>query len=205
MVSSYCQLLARRYRDRLDKEGAEFIGFAVDGATRMQRLIRSLLDYSRVGRGGKPFESVRCGDVCDAALRNLKVALEEAGASVTRDELPTVSGDTESLVRLFQNLVANGIKFRRDAPPAVHVGAAREDGHWRFSVRDNGIGIDPAEAGRLFTPFTRLAAADRFRGTGLGLATCRKIVEHHGGRIWVESEPGRGTTFLFTIPDRKGE
>jgi signal transduction histidine kinase len=204
MVASYTQLLAKRYKDGLDADAHEFIAYAVDGATRMQTLINDLLAYSRVGTRGQPFEPSNCETVLDQALVNLKVAIEERGAVVTHDPLPTVMTDPTQLWQVFQNLIGNAIKFRSDKPPEVHIGAERQDGGWLFYVRDNGIGIDPQYADRIFVIFKRLHNKAEYPGTGIGLAICKKIVERHGGRIWVESVPGMGATFYFTIPDRGG-
>jgi len=202
MVSSYTQLLAKRYRGKLDADADEFIAYAVDGATRMQTLINDLLAYSRVGLRGKPFERADSADVLGQALANMQVAFQEHAALVTNDDLPVVVGDVSQLVQLFQNLIGNAIKFRGEAPPRVHV-SARDAGHeWVFAVRDNGIGFDPQFAERIFVIFQRLHTKAEYTGTGIGLAICKKIVERHGGRIWVESQPGEGATFYFTLPKR---
>ena len=201
MVASYTQLLAKRYQGKLDKDADEFIHFAVDGATRMQGLIIDLLEYSRVGRKGKEFLPVVLESILEKALENLTVTLEEQGAKVTHDPLPTVNGDDVQLTRLFQNLIGNAIKFRKPGEaPHVHVGAKTDGKQWVLSIRDNGIGIDPKHFERLFQIFQRLHTREEYPGTGIGLAVCKKIVERHGGRIWVESKPGEGTTFYFTIP-----
>jgi signal transduction histidine kinase len=200
MVASYTQLLAKRYKGRLDSDADEFIGFAVDGVNRMQGLIKDLLTYSRVGTRGKEFEPIDCAEMLNEALVNLKVAIEESGAVVTHDGLPIVVGDGTQLGQLFQNLVGNAIKFRNERLPLVHVSARRNGKEWLFSVRDNGIGIDPQYAERIFVIFQRLHGKGEYPGTGIGLAVCKKIVERHRGRIWVESEPGKGATFCFTIP-----
>jgi len=201
MVSSYVQLLAHRYQDKLDSDANEFIAFAVDGAKRMQALINDLLSFSRVGTRGKPFEPTDCGLALDCALDNLRVAIEESGATVIRAPLPTVAGDATQLTELFQNLIGNAVKFRRpQEPPRVEVAAERRAGEWLFSVRDNGIGLDMRFAERIFMIFQRLHTRREYPGTGIGLAMCKKIVERHGGRIWVESAPGKGATFYFTIP-----
>lgn len=200
MVASYVQLLARRYKAKLDADANEFIDFAVDGATRMQALINALLEYSRIGTKGKPFQPAACEKILQIALKNLEVALRESGAMVTHDPLPEVLGDATQLAQLFQNLIANAIKFRGDKPPAVHIWAERTGKDWCFGFRDNGIGIDPQFSERIFVIFQRLHSKEEYPGTGIGLALCKKIVERHGGRIWVQSEPGQGATFHFTIP-----
>jgi PAS domain S-box-containing protein len=203
MVASYTQLLRRRYHDKLDEDANEFIGFAVDGATRMQRLINDLLAYSRVGTRGKEFAPTDANEVLDRVVADLGAAIRESEATVTRDELPRVMADASQLGQVFQNLVANAIKFRRQEPPRVHVAAERRGNEWVFSVRDNGIGIAPEYQERIFVLFQRLHTQAEYPGTGMGLAICKKIVERHGGRIWVESEAGQGTTFFFTIPVRR--
>jgi len=200
MVASYTQLLARRYRDRLDDDAREFIGYAVDGVTRMQSLIADLLSFSRVGSRGGAFEPVALDRVLERALANLEAAVEESGAAVTADPLPTVQGDPVQLGQLLQNLVGNAVKFRGEAAPRVHVSAERAGGEWRIGVRDNGIGIEPEYVERIFVIFQRLHGRAEYPGTGIGLAICKKIVERHGGRIWVESQPGQGSTFFFTLP-----
>ena len=200
MVASYTKLLERRYKDRLDRDANEFITFAVDGATRMQRLIQDLLEYSRVGTRGEPFEPTDCLTVFDQAVANLHVAVEEHHATITHEALPSVMADASQLVRLFQNLIGNAIKFRSQDAPRVHVSAEPRETEWIFRVRDNGIGIDAKYADRIFSIFQRLHTAVEYPGTGIGLAVCKKIVERHGGRIWVESEPGNGSTFSFTLP-----
>nr|WP_226377525.1 ATP-binding protein [Haloterrigena turkmenica] len=205
MVSSYLQLLEQRYGDDLDADATEFIEFAVDGADRMRAMVDALLEYSQVSTRENDFETVDCEAVLEQATENLQMAIEEREASITSDELPTVSGDERQLIQLFQNLLDNAITYAGDAPPTVHVSAERGDGEWLFSVRDNGIGIDPEETDDIFAVFNRLHAPDEYGGTGIGLAICKRIVTIHDGRIWVESEPGEGTTFFFTIPDSTGE
>ncbi len=205
MVSGFIQLLERRYRGKLDRSADEFIAFIVDGAARMQRMIEDLLAYSRVGTRGKPFEPTDLEDVFDKAVTNLGVAIEENKATVTHDPLPAVMADATQMVQLLQNLISNGIKFRREEVPRIHIMAKREGNEWVFSVQDNGTGIAPEFFGHLFQIFQREHAATRYPGTGIGLAICKRIVERHGGRIWAESELGKGSTFYFTIPLRRDE
>jgi len=200
MVASYTQLLAKRYRGKLDSDADEFIGYAVDGVTRMQGLINDLLAYSRIGRSGSPREPTDCSGVLGRVLTDLKVAIEESGAVVTHGTLPEVMGDAAQLRQVFQNLISNAIKFRGQEPPRIHVSCERSGDEWLFSVRDSGIGIDPQYADRIFDIFHRLHSKAEYPGTGIGLAICRRVVERHGGRIWVESEPGTGSTFFFTLP-----
>jgi PAS domain S-box-containing protein len=205
MVASYTQLLGRRYKGKLDSDADEFIGYAVDGATRMQQLINALLDYSRVGTRGKSSEPTDCEDVLSHAVANLKAAIKETDAVVEHDPLPTVVADATQMVQLFQNLIGNAIKFHSEKKPTVHVGAERNGTECIFSVRDNGIGIDPQYFDRIFVIFQRLHGRGEYPGTGIGLAICKKIIERHKGRIWVESQPGKGATFYFTIPIRREE
>ena len=200
MVSSYTQLLARRYKGKLDTDADEFIAFAVDGANRMQSLINDLLAYSRVGTRGKEFRADRLQACFELALANLKAAIEESGAVVTHDPLPTVMVDKMQIGQLFQNLIGNAIKYHGVEPPRVHVSAEQKGNDWVFSVRDNGIGVDPQYAERIFVIFQRLHTREEYPGTGIGLSICKKIVERHGGRIWVESQVGAGATFYFTLP-----
>jgi PAS domain S-box-containing protein len=205
MVTSYVQLLARRYKGKLDSDADEFIGFAEGGAIRMWNLINALLAYSRVGMRGTQLEPTDCETAISQSLNNLKVAIEENGAVVTHDSLPMVMADNSQLVQLFQNLIGNAIKFRGKEPPRVHVSAGRNGNGWVFSVRDNGIGIAPEYAERIFIIFQRLHGLEEYPGTGIGLAICQKIVEQHGGRIWVESEVGKGATFYFNLPGSEAE
>ena len=200
MVSGYLQLIERRYRDKLDSEAKEFIGFAVDGAMRMSRLITDLLDYSRINTRGKQPEPVNMEIVLKRAVENLQEAIRDSNATITHEELPTVQGDATQLVQLLQNLVGNAIKFRAaDRPVRVYIGARKLDDEWVFSVKDEGIGIEPRYAEKIFLIFQRLHSRAEYPGTGIGLAICKKIVERHGGRIWVESQSGQGSTFFFTI------
>jgi light-regulated signal transduction histidine kinase (bacteriophytochrome) len=200
MVSSFTQLLGKRYRGRLDQDADEFIGFAVDGATRMQRLINDLLAYSRVGTRGKPFKPVDCQAIFRETRDNLMKVIEESGAVIAEESLPTVPGDEVQLLQLFQNLVANAIKFRGPESPQIRVSAQKNGPDWVFAFKDNGIGIAPEHQERIFSVFQRLHHRSEYPGTGIGLALCKKIVERHGGRIWVESQPGQGSTFYFSIP-----
>jgi len=203
MISSYLQLLSKRYSGHIDKDADEFINYAVDGANRLQRMINDLLTFSRVGTRGKLFAKTDVDVVLGFALTNLEIAIEEAHARITHSDLPTVKADEVQLLQLFQNLIENAIKFRSDKPLAIHVSAERGDGEWIFSVKDNGIGIDPQYRDRLFVIFQRLHSAAKYPGTGIGLALCKRIVERHSGRIWIESELGKGSTLRFTIPDKK--
>jgi PAS domain S-box-containing protein len=205
MVSSYTQLLARRYEGRLDEDADEFIRYAVDGATRMQALINDLLAYSRVGTRAPEPSPTDLGAAFEAVRNNLRVAIEESGASVVAEGLPVVRGDETQLVQLLQNLIGNSIKFRGGRPPEVRVAAERHGPEWVVSVRDNGVGFEEEYADRIFVVFQRLHAGGGYAGTGIGLAICKKIVERHGGRIWAESEPGKGSTFYFTLPAAGGD
>ena len=200
MVGSYVQLLSKRYKGKLDADADEFIGYALDGALRMRRLIDDLLSFSRVGTRGAAFAPTEVNGVLDRALANLKLLIEETGATVTRNGLPTVSADPGQLEHLFLNLVSNALKFRGSTPPDIRIAGVRHEREWLLSVRDNGIGIDPQYFERIFIIFQRLHGKNEYPGTGLGLAICKKIVERHGGRIWVESAPGQGATFYFTMP-----
>ena len=200
MVSSYTQLLARRYKGRLDSDADEFIGYAVDGATRMQTLINDLLAYSRLGTPVKSFEAVDCNGLLDQVMADLRPSVEESDAEISYANLPTVNADRSQLAQVFQNLIGNAIKFSGEEPPLIQVSAGRLGAEWRFSVSDNGIGIEPEYADRIFVIFQRLVTRDQYPGTGIGLAICKKIVENHGGRIWFESQPGKCTTFFFLIP-----
>ncbi len=204
MVSSYTQLLEQRYRDKLDDDAREFINYAVDGARRMQRLINDLLEFSRVSTRGRRLEPVDANEVLGTVRANLSVAIEDAGALVTNEELPTVMADPTQLGQLLQNLIGNAIKFNGAESPRVHIAAYERAGEWVFAVRDNGIGIDPEYFDRIFVIFQRLHVTADYPGTGIGLAVCKRIAERHGGRIWVESEPGNGATFSFSIPKSSG-
>ncbi len=200
MVASYTQLLSRRYKGKLDSDADEFISFAVDGASRMQRLIRDLLAYSRVGTIEMDLLDTSSEEALQQALINLRGAIEEKGALVTHDPLPTVLADETQLIQLFQNLVGNAIKYQNPGVPRVHISAAKNGGmKWMFSVKDNGLGIDPQYFEKIFGVFQRLHKREEFAGTGIGLAICKKIVERHGGSISVESQPGQGSIFRFVL------
>jgi len=201
MVSSYTQLLGKRYKGRLDSDADEFIGFAVDGCNRMQGLIQDLLAYSRAGTNGKALREVSGENALQAAFINLRITIEQSGAVVTHDPLPAIRTDETQLTQVFQNLVGNAIKYRGAEVPRVHVSANKNGSNeWIFSVRDNGLGIDPQYFDRIFILFQRLHGRDEFEGTGIGLAICKKILERMGGRIWVESQPEKGSTFYFSLP-----
>jgi light-regulated signal transduction histidine kinase (bacteriophytochrome) len=201
MVASYTELLSRRYRGQLDEKADKFIAYAIDGANRMQQLIDDLLQYSRVGTRGKPFVPVDMQEIFTTVTRNLQMAIEERAAVVTCADLPVVNGDNTQLLQLLQNLIGNGIKYCEARSPRVHLDVTYGDNEWLFSVRDNGIGLDPKFSDRIFLIFQRLHTREEYSGTGIGLAICKRIVERHGGRIWVESQPEIGSTFYFTLPD----
>ncbi|MDM8549044.1 response regulator [Desulfobacterales bacterium HSG2] len=200
MVSSYVQLLERRYKGKLDADADDFIAFAVDGATRMRTLLKEILAFSRVGTRGKLFGPVETEDILEQTLANLSVSIRESGAEVTHDALPSVIADASQLTRVFQNLISNAIKFRGEEPPRIHITAEKKEGERIFSFKDNGIGIAPEHSDRIFVIFQRLHTRDKYPGTGMGLAICKRIVERHGGRLWVESREGAGSLFCFTIP-----
>ena len=201
MVSSYLQLLDDRYRDELDEDAREFIGFAVEGADRMRAMIENLLTYSRITSRSGPLEPTDAEAALETALEDLRRRIEETGASITSDELPTVTADGDQLEQVFQSLLSNALSYSGDAPPRVHVSAERGEACWRFSVADEGIGIDPAYHEQIFEVFEKLQERESNVGSGgIGLAVCERIVERHGGDIWVESAPGDGATFYFTLP-----
>ncbi|MBC1218821.1 GAF domain-containing protein [Nostoc sp. UCD121] len=219
MVTSYLQLLERRYKNQLDANADQFITYAVDGARRMQTLINDLLNYSRVSTRGQPFKLVDCDVILQRAIANLQIAIADNQAIITHDTLPEVMADTTQLTQVFQNLIGNAIKFCQNQQPQIYIGVAKPNTNsdeeslnsipladeWLFWVRDNGIGLESQYAERIFIIFQRLHGRDKYPGTGIGLAICKKIIERHGGRIWVESKPGQGSTFYFTIPDRAGK
>lgn len=205
-VTNFAELLARRYRGRLGQDADEFIGFIVGAAARMRQLIDSLLVFYRAdSRGGNVPGAADGSAVLKRVLENLKAAIEESGAAVTHDLLPTVAMSGEQLEQLFQNLISNAIKFRKGAAPRIHVGARAAGSEWIFSVRDDGIGIDPQHFDRIFEPFQRLHGMGRYPGTGVGLAICKKIVERHQGRLWLESREGKGATFYFSLPRKEDD
>lgn len=204
MVASFTQLLARRYRGKLDDDADEFIRYAVDGVTRMQNLINDLLSYSRVGTRGREIEPTDCNALVERCRTLLMSAIDESGASITSSPLPTVNVDASQFEQLFQNLIGNAVKYRGERAPEIRISAQREERRWHFTFKDNGIGIDPEYKDRIFIIFQRLHGKEEYEGTGIGLAICKKIVERHGGRIWVDSQPGSGSTFHFTVPDPEG-
>jgi PAS domain S-box-containing protein len=199
MVASFTQLLADRYRDKLDQDAQDFIRYAVDGATRMQALISDLLTYSRLDRQEKPLKLANCDEILEQVLVNLKLSIVDSGAVITHDCLPVVMADDIQLGQLFQNLLGNAIKFRSEKPTRVHVSSNQYENGWKISVQDNGIGISPEHRERIFLIFQRLHTRAEYPGTGIGLAICKKIVERHGGRIWIESAPEGGSIISFTL------
>ena len=204
MISSYLQLLQRRYQGKLDEKADKYIYFAVDGAARMQTLINDLLEFSRVATRAKEPEPTDSEFILNQTLSNLELYIRQNNASVSHDPLPEVIADSTQLAQVFQNLIANGIKFQSEKVPKIHLSAEKKENEWVFSVKDNGIGIDPQYSEKIFEVFKRLHRKEDYPGTGIGLAICKKIVERHGGRIWVESELGKGATFYFTLPISSG-
>lgn len=200
MVVAYTDRLTEHLEGQLGPREQEWAQYVVEGATRMQRLIEGLLEFSRVRAEEAEFVDVDCEVVVRRALANLEAALQESGAAVTHDPLPTISADAVQQLQLFQNLIANALKFRGDVPPVVHLGCAEDGDDWHFWVSDNGIGIADADAERIFVLFQRLHSKDAYAGAGIGLALCKKIVDAHNGRIWVQSEPGAGSTFHWHVP-----
>lgn len=199
-IASYAQLLEGRYRDQIDANAMKFIQKMIKGSVRMQSLIDDLLEYSRVSKKSKDFEPTDCNQIFEEACGNLHLAIRKNQATVSRCDLPIVIGDCSQMVQVFQNLIGNAIKYRRDEPPIIHLNAERRETDWLFSVSDNGIGIDSKHSERIFQIFQRLHTQEEYTGTGIGLAICQKIVERHGGQIWVESQLGAGATFYFTLP-----
>jgi light-regulated signal transduction histidine kinase (bacteriophytochrome) len=202
MVSSFVQLLAERYKGKLNADADDFIRFAVDGATRMQQLISDLLTYSRIGRNGEQLTQTNCETILEKAVTNLEAAIEESNAVITNDPLPFVVIDASQLLQVFQNLISNSLKFRsKESPPRIHISAVQKNNEWLFSIQDNGIGMDVQFKDRIFVIFQRLHSKEEYPGTGIGLAICKKIVERNSGQIWVTSEQGKGSIFYFTLPD----
>jgi PAS domain S-box-containing protein len=202
-VAGFCQLLQRRYSEKLGPEGAQYVASAVEGSLRMRNLIADLLAFARIGREERPFAEVDVAEVVADTVATLQPVIAESGGKVSWGRLPRVQGDRVDLGRLFQNLLSNALKFRSERPPLVRIEARRAGPLWEFTVADNGIGIDPAFQDRLFVVFQRLHGRGRYPGTGIGLAICKKIAARHGGRIWVESRPGEGSTFHFTVSTRR--
>jgi len=200
-VGGYVKLLQRRFPENMDAKALEYINGAAAGADRMERLISDLLAFSRVGTRGGAFSPADLDAILNEALHNLQTSLTTTQAKVTREALPTLAVDATQVMQIFQNLIGNAIKFRSERPPEIHVGAQKQPGRWVFSVRDNGIGIEPQYFERIFQIFQRLHTRKHYPGTGIGLAICKKMVERHDGAIWVESEPGRGSTFFFSLPE----
>jgi signal transduction histidine kinase len=203
MVATYTQLLAERYRGRLDADADKYIHYAVDGALRMQALVQDLLTFSRIGRHGTDLQSTDCNAVVEMAVKNLRAAVDESRARITHDPLPTVMTDGSQLLQVFQNLIGNALKFRGPEPPVIHVSASKKGKEWMFAVADNGLGIAPEFAELIFVIFKRLHTRAEYPGSGIGLSICKKIIERQGGKIWVESQPGQGATFKFTLPDNR--
>jgi len=200
MVAAYTQLFAERYRGKLDEQAEKYIGYAVDGATRMQTLIQDLLRFSRAGRLQADLKSTNSGWVVDQAIRQLTAAIHESGAVILRGELPQILADESHLIQVFQNLIANAIKFRGSQPPKVEITAQQDCDNWRFTVSDNGIGIAPQDLENIFVIFRRLHTRQEYPGNGIGLSICKKVIERHGGHIWAESTLGQGSKFKFTVP-----
>jgi PAS domain S-box-containing protein len=200
MITSYLELLERRYKGQLDDKADKFIAYAVDGAARMQILINDLLSYSRVGSRGQDLELVDCEKILQNVLNNLQMSIKQSSAAITHTPLPQVNADPSQLTQLFQNLISNALKFRQEATPQIHIAVQSTDDKWLFSVQDNGIGMEVQYLERIFIIFQRLHSKAEYPGTGIGLAVCKKIVEQHGGTLWVDSQPGRGSTFHFTLP-----
>jgi light-regulated signal transduction histidine kinase (bacteriophytochrome) len=200
MITSFLQLLERRYKDQLDQDANEFIGFAVNGAKRLDNMIKDLLEYSRVANKEMMFNDVYLGEVLDQIRLNLKVLINENKAIISYDQMPLVKGDEYQMILLFQNIVGNAIKYRREEAPRIHISALEDGDQYLFSVKDNGQGIDSEHLEGIFNIFKRLHTQEKYEGTGIGLSIAQRIVHQHGGEIWVESEPGEGSTFYFTIP-----
>ena len=200
VIAGFANLLAKRYKGKLDEKADNYVGFITDGVESMYGVIKDLLEYSRIETTSKSFKSTDSSKALNQAISNLKASVEESGTEITVDALPAIMADDSQIVRLFQNLISNAIKFRSKEPPKIHISAAEVENGWLFSVQDNGIGIDPQYGKRIFVIFQRLHTREEYPGTGLGLTICARIVERHGGTIWVESGIGKGSTFFFTIP-----
>ena len=201
MVASYTQLLEKRYGDKFDEKGLLYMHYIVDGAKRMQQLIDDLLMFSRAGTRGKELQPITIENVLRTALLNLRPAIQESGAQISHDPLPEVMGDATQLTQVFQNLISNAIKFRGGKIPQIHIGVRKKDNYWQFAVEDNGIGIEAEHFDRIFVIFQRLHGRTEYPGSGIGLAICKKIVDRHGGHIWVESHPSQGSIFYFTLKE----
>ena len=200
MISSFLQLLEKRQADKLDEESKEFIEFAVTGAQRLDSLINDLLEYSKVANKKREFNNVNLNDILKQTILNLKSVIDDNNAEITYNELPTIKGDEQLLTQLFQNLISNSIKYRREIIPKINISAMQESSQYLFKLKDNGIGISPKHLDKIFTIFQRLHSKEEYEGTGIGLAIVQKIVHQHGGEVWAESKPGKGSTFYFTIP-----
>ena len=199
-ISGFVKLLKRRYRGKLDAKADEFIDFTIEGTSRMEKLLRDLLEYSRIGSKKKPYRELALGSLLDQALQNLKSNIDASGAEVKAHDLPSIWVDDTLIIQLFQNLVGNAIKFSGNKAPVIEIFSEKREKDWVISIRDNGIGIDPQYADQIFIIFNRLHRENEYLGTGLGLAICKKIMERHGGDIWVDSIPGKGSTFSFSLP-----
>lgn len=200
MVISFTQLLEQNYAGQLDEQADQIIGFAVDGATRMQQLIQDLLSYSRVGTQAKVLETVDCNQIVESAISNLQLSIQESGATLEQSPLPTLQANPRQLTQLFQNLIGNALKYRGERVPHIEINYKQQRKDYLFWVKDNGIGIDPKHADRVFMVFQRLHTRQEYSGTGIGLAICKKIIDQQGGKIWVESDVDQGSTFFFTLP-----
>ncbi len=198
-ITSFLQLLERQYKDQLDNDANEFIEFAVNGAKRLDDMIYDLLEYSKISSHERSFNRVNCEKIFNEALMNLKASIDENSAVITHDTLPVINGDEQLILQLFQNLLSNAIKYRREEIPRIHLSVVKENDHYHFSLKDNGIGMDPKHSKKIFTIFQRLHGRGEYEGTGIGLAISQKIVQQHGGEIWAESKPGKGSIFHFTI------
>ncbi|MCU7496561.1 MAG: PAS domain S-box protein [Ignavibacteria bacterium] len=205
MVYSFTQLLVRDYKEVLDEKAGKYIEFILEGAVRMRMLINDLLEYARLTEAGRPFTAIDCEEALENAIKNLRLSVEESSAVITHDTLPVITGDEVQIMQLFQNLISNAIKFRSETTPEIHICAENRKDDWLFSVKGNGIGMDPAYSRKIFIIFQRLHEREKFSGNGIGLSICKRIVERHNGRIWVESKPYEGSTFYFTIPKKTSE